>query len=121
MTSAWTEPVTIGVAAVVSLDHTAGVETMLEAIDRLRALGHVLDLRAAPAGRLVCSACRSRVDAGAVQVDATVRFEGDSNPADESILVAITLPCGHRGLSSAAFGSAAPALDVEVLQALAGR
>ena len=94
---------------------------MLEAVARLRALGYVLDLRAAAGGRLVCPACGSQVDTSAVDVEETVRFEGASNPADESILVAITLPCGHRGLFSAAFGAAAPALDVDVLQALAGR
>ncbi len=94
---------------------------MLEAVARLKALGYVLDLRAAAGAHLVCPACGIRVRADAVDVDETVRFEGDSNPADESILVAVTLPCGDRGLFSAAFGAATPALDVDVLQALAAR
>ena len=97
------------------------METMLEAVARLQARGYVLDLRAAAGGRLVCPPCGSRVSAGGAEVDETVRFEGASNPADESILVAVSLPCGHRGLFSAAFGAAAPTLDVDVLQALAAR
>jgi hypothetical protein len=94
---------------------------MLEAVDRLRALGYGVDLRAAPGGHLVCPACETTFDAAAVEIDETVRFEGASNPADESILVAVTLPCGHRGLYSAAYGAATPEVDVEALQALATR
>lgn len=94
---------------------------MLEAVARLQAVGYDLELRAAPGGRLYCPACDSAVDAGDSVVDETVRFEGDSNPEDESVLIALTLPCGHRGLYSAAFGTAATPDDAAVLHALSAR
>ncbi len=91
---------------------------MLEAVARLQALGYDGELRASAGGRLYCPACDSVMDADLAAVDQTVRFEGDSNPDDESVLVALTLPCGHRGLYSAAFGPATPPNDVAVLHAL---
>lgn len=103
------------------LGQTDRMETMLEAVARLQALGYDLELRAAPGGRLHCPACDSAADASNTVVDETVRFEGDSNPEDESVLVALTLPCRHRGLYSAAFGTAAPPDDVTVLHALSAR
>ena len=51
----------------------------------------------------------------------TVRFEGHSNPDDESILIAISMPCGHLGVYGSAYGPDAPADDAEVLRALASR
>ena len=94
---------------------------MLEAVARLQALGYDLALRAGPGGRLHCPICDSAVDASIAVVDETVRFEGDSNPEDESVLVALTLPCRHRGLYSAPYGMAAPPDDAAVLRALPAR
>jgi PAS domain S-box-containing protein len=97
------------------------METMLEATDRLRASGFTTGLSALPSGRVRCGACGRVVDAALVTVLHTVRFEGDSNPDDEEILVAGSMPCGHRGLFSAAYG---PSLDAEagdVLRVLGSR
>ena len=92
---------------------------MLEAIARLKQTGYKVDLTALPGARIHCGACNNVADAHEATVDETVRFEGDSNPADEQILLAITLPCTHNGLYSAAFGPDTPADDVEVLRAIA--
>jgi hypothetical protein len=97
------------------------MEMMLDAIARLRASGYDLDLVAVPGGGLRCGACGDVTDAATVTVDETVRFEGDSNPDDETILIAVTTRCGHRGLFSAAYGPDTPAADSAVLQALALR
>jgi hypothetical protein len=97
------------------------MEMMLEAIARLRALGYDLDLVAVSGGGLQCASCGEITDAATVTVDETVRFEGDSNPDDEAILIAVTTRCGHRGLYSAAFGPDTPAADSAVLRALALR
>jgi PAS domain S-box-containing protein len=51
----------------------------------------------------------------------TVRFEGDSNPDDEEILVAGLAPCGHGGLFSAAYGSSLGSDAGEVLRVLGSR
>jgi hypothetical protein len=94
------------------------METMLEATDRLRAAGYCMDLDAASGATLRCGMCGELGDAGLSNVHAIVRFEGDSNPADEAILLALKMPCGHRGLFSTAFGPSAPPDAVDVLLAL---
>lgn len=74
--------------------------------DRMRQLhvdGWVAQLSVSDAG-LRCDACRCWADPDDVTVDAVYRFEGPSDPADESILFAVTMPCGHRGVLPAAYG-----------------
>ena len=39
-----------------------------------------------------------------VDVSEVHRFEGASDPADESIQFAISMPCGHRGTLPASYG-----------------
>lgn len=95
------------------------METMLEATARLQQSGYKLDLTALAGARIHCSACDAAIDAHEATVEETVRFEGDSNPADEQILLALALPCTHHGLYRAAFGPDTPADDVEVLRAIA--
>ena len=94
---------------------------MLEAEARLLAAGYRLEFSAMPGGRLRCGGCGDVVDASNLTVDETVRFEGDSNPDDEAILVALTMQCGQQGLYSAAFGPSTPPDDVDVLHALVAR
>ena len=95
------------------------METLTEAMHRLRANGYVHDLRAAQGGQLRCRTCESLNDPESVSIAETVRFEGDSNPDDEAILIAISCPGGCLGQFSAAFGPTAAALDTKVLQRLA--
>jgi copper chaperone CopZ len=96
------------------------METLTEAMRRLRANGYVHDLRAAEGGNLSCGTCESLSDPENVAIAETVRFEGDSNPDDEAILLALSCPGGCLGQFSAAFGPTAAALDTKVLQRLAG-
>lgn len=113
-------------------DHVRSGETYLphgcrmsEAMDsaltvsrRLRSAGFDHDLSAVGGGSLRCSVC-GRIDAAAaVTVVEIARFEGDSNPDDEEILVAALMTCGHRGLFGAAYGPYADVASVDVLQAL---
>ncbi len=97
------------------------METVLEASTRLRIAGFTTDLSAAPAGRLGCAACGATVDAACCTVVDIVRFEGESNPEDEAILVALISPCGHRGLFSCAYGQTTGADATDVLRALPAR
>lgn len=92
------------------------METLTEAMRRLRTMGYVHDLWAAPGGQLRCGACGSISDPEGVAIAETVRFEGDSNPDDEAILLAIVCPGGCLGQFSAGFGPSAAALDAEVLR-----
>lgn len=94
------------------------METVLEAINRLRAAGYELEMSAAPGGRLRCGECGDDLDPAAVTIDETVRFEGPSDPGEEAIVIAITTPHGHRGYFVAAYGPDMPADDVTLVQAL---
>jgi hypothetical protein len=97
------------------------METLVEAMDRLRGAGYELDLFALDGGRLRCGACAEVVDARDATVDEVVRFEGMSNPDDMAILTALSCPNGHRGLFSAAYGPTASAQEAEVLLGLTRR
>ena len=97
------------------------METVLEASTRLRTSGFATDLSASPHGRLRCLACGTVVDAASCTVVDIVRFEGESNPDDEAILLALISPCGHRGLFSCAYGQTIEADDTDVLRALPAR
>ena len=55
-------------------------------------------------GGLRCDGCSCWAAAEDVTVDEVYRFEGTSDPGDESILFAISMPCGHRGTLPAAYG-----------------
>ncbi len=92
---------------------------MLQAVARLREAGYQADLRAEAGATLRCGECDRCADARSVTIEETARFEGNSNPDDESILIAITMACGHRGLYSTAFGPATPPDDAALLRALA--
>ncbi len=96
----------------------AEMETLTQAIDRLRNDGYGADFFATEDGKLGCRGCGTIEDPAAMQIDATVRFEGTSNPGDEAILIALTCASGCRGLYSAAYGPSAPPADVAVLQRL---
>lgn len=93
------------------------MDTQLEVAERFRSLGFTQDLRAEPAARIRCS-CGALWDASACGIAHVARFEGNSNPDDEAILVALMMPCGHRGQLTGGYGPSADLLTVEVLNAL---
>ncbi len=95
------------------------METLVEAMERLRSVGYVNDFSATADGHLRCDRCRTDHDPRVISIAATLRFEGDSNPDDESILIALECDCGVRGQYTAAFGPDTPAEDALVLRALA--
>ena len=94
------------------------METLVEAMERLRSIGYVNDFSATSGGHLRCEVCRSNHDPAAISIIETVRFEGDSNPDDESILLALECECGALGQYTAAFGPDTPAEDALVLHSL---
>jgi hypothetical protein len=94
------------------------METLSEAIQRLRERGFRHDFSAIPGGRLRCGECGAEIDPAAVKIEEIVRFEGISDPGDESILFALSGPCGHEGLYSAPYGPDATPEDVAVVAAL---
>ena len=98
---------------------SAHEETLTDAIERLRADGYTAELSATEEGNLLCRSCGKTYDPLSLQIDHRVRFEGDSNPDDEAILLAVRDLDGCMGLFSAAFGPSAPPEDAAVLRRLA--
>jgi hypothetical protein len=94
------------------------VETLTEAIERLRAQGFLSDFSAVAGGQLRCGQCGAEFDPATLHIDEIVRFEGTSDPGDESILFALSGPCGHAGLYSAAYGPNATPEDAAVVAVL---
>lgn len=95
------------------------METLTDAMTRLRMAGYLADFSATDDGHLDCRSCGAHQQPETMTVHETVRFEGDSNPDDEAILLALACCCGCRGQYSAAYGPATPAADVEILHRLA--
>lgn len=95
------------------------LETVTDALARLRNDGYTADFTGTSQGRLACQHCNRTMGSSDVQVDHTVRFEGDSNPDDQDIMFAIQGVCGCKGVYSAAYGPATPPEDAAVLRNLA--
>ena len=97
------------------------METLLDATTRLRGLGFDLDFAATENGSLRCSSCDVELRPEKMRVDEIVRYEGASDPDDQSILVALRSDSGQAGLYSAAYGPDTPEADVNVLLRLPAR
>lgn len=97
------------------------METLTEAMDRLRAAGYGSELSATPDGLLECTVCAESIDPTTVRIDETVRFEGPSDPGDEQILFALSTEAGHLGFYNSAYGPDTPSADVKVMRSLIGR
>lgn len=93
------------------------METLSEAVDRLTRAGYHESfratregLRATPSGRVYAPEV--------LVVDATMRFEGPTDPADESVAFALRGPDGLRGTWVVGYGPAVDALDSDALNRL---
>lgn len=91
------------------------METLVEAMRRLRSSGYTYDFVASPTGGLICRTRGISQEPETVEIRETVRFEGESNPDDQAILLALSCPDGCRGQYSAAFGPGTAAADVKAL------
>jgi hypothetical protein len=97
------------------------MDTLLEATLRLRADGFDLDFSATARGTLRCAGCGIEHDPESMRIIEVVRYEGTSDPADETILLALACTGGRLSLYSAAFGPATAEADVAALQRLPHR
>jgi hypothetical protein len=91
--------------------------TLSEAVAILQRMGFTEEL-AARNGVLHCHVCELDYEPSAAMVEHIVRFEGTSDPGDESIVFGLALPCGPRGVYSAAYGTYTPTEDLSVINAL---
>ncbi|MDQ2678525.1 MAG: hypothetical protein M3Y51_07245 [Actinomycetota bacterium] len=105
------------------LPDPSAADTLVGAMASLRALGYTSSFLATDDGRLSCSECSASLDPAVMEIDYTIRFEGASNPDDESILLGISCPanCDCQGVYTTGYGPSAGVRDGRVLRALAGR
>jgi hypothetical protein len=97
------------------------MDTLLDATHRLRLDGFDVDFSATARGKLRCAACGTEHDPESMRILEIVRYEGASDPADETILLALSCTGGQRGVYSAAFGHTTAEADVEALARLPHR
>lgn len=97
------------------------METLTDAMNRLRTDGYSIDFSATEDGQIQCGACGVSEEPENLSVIVTERFEGDSNPDDEAILLGVACRCGGRGQYAAAFGPDTPHEDAAVLRQLGQR
>lgn len=93
-------------------------ETVSEAINELKKRGFTMDFNI----QENCIAC----DAGTFQADEfeivdIYRYEGDTDPADEAVVYALTSKNGLRGILVAGYGASIDAMTANVLDKLHGR
>jgi hypothetical protein len=89
--------------------------TPSEAIARLQALGYTGNWFATDDHLLRCGECGEDADPSLVTIEHTLRFEGQSDPDDETIVFALSEPGGRRGVYSAPYGAAMPTVDAAVI------
>lgn len=93
------------------------MDDLLDVATRYRRLGFRATLTAVDPTTIRC-ACGAAADAETCDVAGFERFEGMSDPGDESILFAIIMPCGHRGLLWCAYGPTADETEEAVIKSL---
>lgn len=91
------------------------MDTLSDAIRRLQADGYTGNWFATADHQLSCNVTGDVIDPSTVEIDHILRFEGQSDPDDMTILYALRSPSGAKGVYSAPFGAAMPAEDAEVI------
>lgn len=92
--------------------------TLVDALRRWREEGYTVDFSVV-GGRIRCGACRESHDPAEAVIDGVARFEGASDPADESALFALRCRhCGARGTLVTTYGPLTPPEEAEVVRAL---
>lgn len=79
------------------------MDTLVDRMQQLQAAGWVAQFSVSE-GAVRCDECGCSASPEEATVDEVFRFEGESDPADESILFAMTMPCEHRGALPATYG-----------------
>ncbi len=93
------------------------MDTLADRMGQLTADGWIEQLSVSDGG-LRCDGCGRWTAPEAVVVDEVYRFEGTSDPGDEAILFALSMPCGHRGQLPAAYGIDTPPKVIDVVKRL---
>ena len=93
------------------------METVSEALGRLNRAGYV-DAFGAEKGGLKSRTQGTVRPPESFHVDEIVRWEGESDPGDESAVFALTSPDGTKGTYTVAFGPLMDPLDAVIVKRL---
>ncbi len=91
------------------------MDTSSDAIRRLQGEGYTGNWFANRDHELECDETGRRFDPADVEIDHILRFEGESDPDDMTIVFALRAPSGDKGVYSAPYGAAMPAEDADVI------
>lgn len=94
-------------------------ESLVDALADLNERGYVADFDTDNVC-LYCGELDIRLNPEEFHVDETYRFEGDSNPDDNSVVYAITSSTGVKGTVVDAFGPYAGNLSFDMVKSLQG-
>lgn len=89
-----------------------------DVISAWRDAGYDKDYEVAEGGAIDCG-CDETHPAGEYTVEEEFRYEGQTNPGDEEVLIAAAAPCGCKGVLTLAYGPTASADEADVARALA--
>jgi hypothetical protein len=97
------------------------MDTVSEATQRLQEAGYTINWYASDDVMLRGDQNDEVVDPAAVEIDHVLRFEGQSDPGDEIIVLALRSPSGAKGIYSPAYGPHMSTEDARVFAALRHR
>ena len=94
-------------------------DTVTEAVELLRGLGYIEDYEVCADG-VSCATASGLHPLDSATVDHTFRFEGDTDPGDEAIVLGLSCPqWGTKGIVVSAYGAEADAGTAKLLRHLA--
>lgn len=94
------------------------MDTPAEAIAKLQADGYTGNWFATSARMLRCAVCSEDTNPADVTIEHTLRFEGQSDPDDATIVFALSEPGGRKGVYSAPYGVYMSPDDAAVIAAM---
>ncbi|WGK65110.1 phosphoribosylpyrophosphate synthetase [Croceiramulus getboli] len=92
-------------------------DTLSEATRALQKDGYTLDFNLADEG-VQCKALNAMYNADELQVDSYYRFEGKANPADNSIVYALSTGDGKKGILVDGYGAKSQSVSPEIIDLL---
>jgi hypothetical protein len=99
------------------MTETPGLDTVTEAVEFLATRGYDTDLVLARGG-VAAQRSDDVVAPEACSVDYQFRFEGESDPADENIVLGVQMRDGRKGILVSAYGKDVDPEHAAVLRAL---
>jgi hypothetical protein len=95
-------------------------DTLSEAVNGLKARGYSTDFNLSAEG-IECRQMPAPLKASEFEITEVYRFEGNSDPADESVVYAIESKHGLKGVLVNGYGASSETLDDDMIKKLAVR